>query len=145
MFGRVTSATLLYKADKAEANAEKALEKALAFAQTTRVAAERQRILAMRIEAEEEAVRLEKEAASAKLTANRARQNLQLAIGKRNEVAAALKEAERYAEVVRLSAENFQQQLEIALAKAKTARANVSAIVEPTRAVVAETQNESVE
>lgn len=94
MFRKLNSITLLAKAERAEATADKAL----AVVSKARSEAARQRLLAARVESEETAVRLEKKALSTELLVDRAKHDLSLASSARNKAEGELNAAKQNVE-----------------------------------------------
>jgi len=121
MFRKLSSSRLLVHAEKAEATADRAL----VVAQKARNKAARQRVLAARIEAEEEAVRLEKKAAIADLLMDKANQAFYLALSENNKAKGMLDASQQSLEQASQMIEECEARLKQAESCAQAARAGV--------------------
>ena len=128
MFGRPNVLSLLAKADKADATAEKASS----VVKKARSDAARQRVLAERVLVEQNAARLETEATAAVLVTTQASQDFQLAQQLQNDADAALKAADRNVELA------WQH-----LDKCKTKSRSYASLAKDARAEVPVTKNEN--
>ena len=121
MFRKPSSITLLAKAERAEA----AADKALAVVSKARSEAARQRLLASRVEAEETAVRFEKKAVSIELLVDRAKNDLSLAFSAENKAAGELNAAKQGVAQTTKRLEALESEAFAADAAAKAARKKV--------------------
>ena len=121
MFGRPNVLSLLAKANKAEATADMALS----AAKKARSDAARQRVFAHQVLVEQNAARLEKEAAAAELVVSQAAQDFQLAQQLQNDADASLKAADRNVELAWQHLDKCKTKSKSCTGLAKEARADV--------------------
>jgi hypothetical protein len=129
MLGKLNVLSLLARANKADATADKAL----GVAKKARSDAARQRVLVDRVLVEQNAVRLEREATAAALVSSQASQDFQLAQQLQNDADSALKAADRNVELA------WQH-----LDKCKTKSKDAVRVAKVVRDHVPETKNENV-